>query len=154
MRLFIPKFWWLTEVADRSNPQLGWLPFPLQQWRAASSTASSTSYISYSLPHWLSPLSMSSRTFSLDFLHSLFCIPLVSNFEDTVCFLSCSTSAVSLTAYPFLVSPQITQCQLWSSVELQSSSFAPVRLHILHATMVVQWPLVSSSCAHYTVARI
>ena len=153
MRPFIPEFWWLTEVADRSNPQLGWLPFPLQQWRAASSTASLTSYIFYSLPHWLSPLSMSSRTFSLDSLHSLFCIPLVSNFEDTVCFLSCPTSAASLTAYPFLGSPQITQCQLWSSVELHPSLSAPVRLHILHA-MVVQWPLVSSSCAHYTVTRI
>ena len=127
LRLFIPEFWWLTEVADRSNPQLGWLPFPLQQWRAASSTASSTSYIPYSPSHWPSLLSMSSRTFSPDFLHSLFCIPLVSNFEDTVCFLSCPMSAVSLTAYPFLGSPQITQCQRWSSVEPPPSSSALAR---------------------------
>ena len=125
MRVFIPEFWWLTEVADCFNPQLGWLPFPLQQWRAASSTASLTSYISYSLPHWLSPLSISSRTFYLNFLHSLFCIPLASNFKDTVCFLCCSPSAVSLTAYLFLGSPQITQCQQWSSAKPLPSSSAP-----------------------------
>ena len=90
-----------------------------------------TSYILCSASHWLATSKTRYVFFAVH--HLLYLLPRIPR---------------------VLGSPQITQCQLWSSVELHSSSFAPVRLHILHATMVVQWPLVSSSCAHYTVARI